>query len=241
MTSLVASKLGGILSKRELISSFLEDSKSDVIAFTETWLHSAIKNDEIFSFSNMYDIYRCDHSLKRGGSVLIGVKKAITSFLVNTNSDLEIIWVACTISSSRILIGNRYRAPDCNSSFINALRDTINKAIELFPADSVYLLGDFNYPLIDWAKLSSPCHTSSEFINLSLDFNLFQAVTKPTRGSNVLDLLLSTAPETIGHIEYLDGFSDHHLLQITINITPQVTGVTRKQIRDYNKGNYSTT
>lgn len=136
-----------------------------------------------------------------------------STFLVNTNSDLEINWVACTISSSKILIRNCYHAPHSDSSFIDALRDTINKTIELFPTDSVYLLGNFNYPLIDWAKLSSPCHTSSEFINLFLDFNLFQPVTKPTRGSNVLELLFSTAPETIGHIEYLDGFSDN-------NITP---------------------
>lgn len=145
--------------------------------------------------------------------------------------------MACTISSSTIFIGVCYRAPDSNGFFVNALRDSINKAFQLFQADLTYRPGDCNYRLIDWLKLASSCHTSTAFINLCLDFNLFQTVSKPTRGTHVLDLL-TNAPETIGNIEHVDGFSDHHLRQVTINITPPVTCITTKQIRNYNKGNF---
>lgn len=110
--------------------------------------------------------------------------------------------------------------------------------LELFPTDITYLFGDFNFPLIDWEGLSSPCNMSTEFINLTLDYDLSQTVSQPTRVSNILDFILTDNPETVVHIEHLDGFSDHNLLQLTLNVLSPVYNTLPKLIRDNNKGNY---
>lgn len=68
--------------------------------------------------------------------------------------------------------------------------------------------------------------------------NLFQVVNQPTRGANVLDLILTSAPNTVNSILYLEGFSDHNLLQLLLDIPLAHTGSTSKMIRDYNKANY---
>lgn len=64
-------------------------------------------------------------------------------------------------------------------------------------------------------------------------------VNQPTRGSNILDLILTSAPETVNTMLNIDGFSDHCLLQVTLNIQPPFSGIEHKKIRDYNKANYS--
>lgn len=163
----------------------------------------------------------------------------MTSRIVNINSSIEIVWAECETHSNKVLIGCCYRPPDTNLYFLVELRSNIAKALELCPADIVYLFGDFNFPLIDWKNLSSACRTSMEFISLALDFNLFQMITQPTRGTNILDLVFTNAPETVSEIVCLDGFSDHKLLQLTLNIPLQFTGVSNKTIRDYNRGDYN--
>lgn len=227
------------MSKLDLISSHLDDADLDVIAFTETWLSPAVYDTEISALTSIYNTYRYDRTCRRGGCVLLGIKKSIPSFLVNTNSDIEIVWVACKIFSINILVGCCYRPPDSNSSFNDQLRISLEKACEVFPSNITYLFGDFNFPSVDWDRLSSSCNMSTEFINLTLDYNLSRTVSQPTRGSNILDLILTSHPETLVHIEHVDGFSDHSLLQVTLNIPSPVTDMSPKIIRNYNKGNYA--
>lgn len=180
--SISFTNIRSILSKCAEASSFLEDSDPDIIAFTETWLHPDILDCEVLSGSSSFNIYRRDRIHRRGGGVLLGIEKSITSFSIKTDSDLEIIWTACITSPTKLLIGNCYRAPNSDHSFSDKLRESIARALELFHADITYLFGDFNFPQIDWTLLSSPCTVSSGLIDLTLDFNLFQVVTQPTRG-----------------------------------------------------------
>lgn len=208
------------------------------MALTETWLHDQIGNSEVLPDRYNFNIYRRDRRQKRGGGVLLAVKKTISSFIIETESPIEIIWVSCMTSTSKILIGVCYRPPDASSSFIDDLFDSINLALKKYRGHEVYLLGDFNYPQIDWPLLSSTCSSSTNFLNLILDFNFSQIVDQPTRGPNVLDLIFTTAPETIGPLSYLGGFSDHKLIQLTVEMPTPETGFSNKKIRDYSRGNY---
>lgn len=228
-----------LLPKRENISSILDDSNTDIAVLTETWLHPNILDAELFSGVNIFSIYRCDRSERKGGGVLIAIKNTLSSFLIDTHSPLEIVWAACFSASSKILIGACYRPPDAGPSFSDELRKSIAAAVQSYQCENVYLLGDFNFPDVDWPSLSSPSRASVEFINLTLDFNFFQTVDAPTRGSNLLDLILSNAPETIGPITYRDGLSDHKLLHFPIEVPFSHTGKDRKIIRDYNKADYA--
>lgn len=155
---------------------------------TETWLQPDINDDKVLPNFNTFNIYRKDRAVKRGGGVLLGIRKTVCSYVVDTKSAIEIIWVACKTSPTNVvLIGNCYRPPDSNSGFIAELRESITDAINLCHTKTVFLFGDFNLPQIDWNLLFSPCNTSSQFISLTLDFNLVQVVNKPTRGNNILD------------------------------------------------------
>lgn len=139
----------------------------------------------------------------------------------------------------KLLLGCCYRPPDSSVLFVSDLRNSITHAIRTCPAESIFLFGDFNLSSINWKQLSSTCRLSSDFIALTLDFNLSQIVSQPTRDSNIPDLVLTTVPNTVEKITYLDGFSDHKLMQLNIKVPSRFSGPTTKIIRDYNRGNYS--
>lgn len=148
-----------ILPKRDLVCSLIDDNKSNILVFTETWLNPDITDDEILPHTQSYNIYRKDRSGKRGGGVLLGIRKSLTPFLVNSKSSLKIVWVSVIINTTKLLIGVCYRPPDASAAFISALRSSLATAVHLCPAHSVYLFGDFNFPLINWDNLSSTCRT----------------------------------------------------------------------------------
>lgn len=83
------------------------------------------------------------------------------------------------------------------------------------------------YFVIDWSLSTSPCHNAMKFVSLTLDYNLFQVVQEPTRGTNISDLILTNAPESVGAILHLDGFSDHKLLQLALSLPIQVLHSTQ--------------
>ena len=64
----------------------------------------------------------------------------------------------------------------------------------------IWVLGDLNYPKLDWDKDDVPyikagcAHTKlyDSFIETMSDFNFSQMVREPTRQGNILDLFLTT-------------------------------------------------
>ena len=61
---------------------------------------------------------------------------------------------------------------------------------------SALIFGDFNYPNIDWTNLDADSG-SRHFFDMVNDSYLTQHVTRPTRGSNILDLVLSNIPDLV--------------------------------------------
>ena len=61
---------------------------------------------------------------------------------------------------------------------------------------SVIVVGDFNFPRIQWIEGSGFASSGddSSFANLLMDFYLFQSVEQPTRSNNYLDLVLKNTP-----------------------------------------------
>lgn len=237
--SVAYTNIRSLLHKRDTFYSFLVDSDSDIVVLTETWLNPDIGDNETLPHNDLYKIYRNDHINRRGGGVLLAIKKMLHSHFTDSKSSLKIVWAALSMSSSVVLIGACYRAPDSDHSFLKDPRDSFSHVIQLCPSNHVYLLGDFNFRLIDWEHMSSSCHESLELINLTLDFNVFQVGKEPTRASNILDLVFTNAPYTILSISNVSGFSDHNLLQLNLSIPKPVYGKTTKRIRDYNRGNYA--
>ena len=57
----------------------------------------------------------------------------------------------------------------------------------------IIIIGDFNYPPIQWLDGSgfSDISTDCSFTDVLQEAGLFEIVNSPTRGQNVLDLLLN--------------------------------------------------
>jgi len=81
-------------------------------------------------------------------------------------------------------------------------------------------LGDFNYRGINWEMLTSDGE-GREFLKTTLELNLTQLVNKPTRGNSILDLVLTSCPESVESISHLGklGKSNHDILLVKINIS----------------------
>ena len=54
------------------------------------------------------------------------------------------------------------------------------------------IMGDFNHGQIDWKSLTSANDEDRQFLSLVQDCGLKQCVKEPTRGENILDIVLSS-------------------------------------------------
>ena len=109
----------------------------------------------------------------------------------------------------KTVIGVVYRSPKLSATNIEKLFNCIH---ELSHRDLV-IMGDFNYPNIDWENLhaNSDC---SDFLDLVLDNFSCQLVFFPTREENAMDLFLTSDPSMMNSIECVGklGSSDHVLI-----------------------------
>lgn len=63
-----------LVPKIDDVTDVLSVTDSDVIALTKTWVTTQISESEVSNSKPDFDTYRCDRSLGREGSVLIGAK-----------------------------------------------------------------------------------------------------------------------------------------------------------------------
>ena len=94
-------------------------------------------------------------------------------------------------------------------------------------------MGDFNHPDIRWNSLDSS-NESAKFLLLVQNCFLTQHVLEPTRGDNVLDLILSSNKELVDNVTVVEPLG-----QIHFNITVKTGSRYPKQMkRDFKKGDY---
>ena len=115
----------------------------------------------------------------------------------------------------------------------------------LYPQSTpVYLYGHFNLKDIDWtALLNKPraAHpdSCSKLIEIVSDFSLDQMVSIPTRGSAILDLVLSNKPDTVTNLKTIPGMStanDHEIIVTDILCTIPVNKNRPRKIYQWKKG-----
>ena len=101
------------------------------------------------------------------------------------------------------------------------------------------MMGDFNNGHIQWESLESAGGDDHQFLLLTQDCFLTQHVLEPTRGGNVLDLILSSQNELVDNVKVHEplGSSDHNQIHFNIKVK---TGTTYKKQwrRNFNKGKY---
>ena len=93
-------------------------------------------------------------------------------------------------------------------------------------------MGDFNHGHIQWNSLESTGIEDQQFIFLIQDSFLTQHVLEPTRGENVLYIVLSSQKELVDNVKIFEplGNSDHNQIHFDINVKSE--SKIRKRTRE---------
>lgn len=232
--------------KRERVSSLVISSNSSMLLLTETWLTNDITDAEVIADLPNFSVYRKDRTDSRGGGVLIAAGPELSCSPIRLPSNLEILWLLCRTSPHSVIIGVCYRPPHSSPNFSRELNNMLNQLMISYPNAHILLFGDFNYPGINWLNRSHSQPISAEsrdFLDVCLNFNLYQLVTSPTRtagdSSNILDLILSSHPDSLSSITYLEPISDHKVIQADFSFRTERHETQKKTITLYDKGNYN--
>ena len=213
-------KIARLMTKSKQKLKFLADlcnSTTLFLCFCETFLHDGIQDSEIQIPD--FSIVRSDRYSRVGGGVCVYVRTTVNFkiCLCFSNSVRELLILKLQNPSTIIIIIYRPSCLDCN--FIDVISRTEQYILTISaPLPNIILLGDFNFPLIDWSNPNSQCPMSSPLFHLSDHLFLSQQVSKPTRNSNILDLIFSPN-NLINSIDICDTFiSDHRMLTVETNI-----------------------
>ena len=137
-----------------------------------------------------------------------------------------------TYPSAKLLVAVIYRPPDASlSSFANLL-EQLGHAIEDL-ADTTYdlfITGDFNLPNVDWESLDVRSGGTSEsnlsaqlLLNFMSTYLLSQMVNVPTRGQNILDLVLCNQHRLVTDVKTEPtDLSDHDMVNVLLSFQPGV-------------------
>ena len=100
-------------------------------------------------------------------------------------------------------------------------------------------MGDFNHGHIQWNSLESTGIEDQQFLFLIQDSFLNQHVLEPTRGENVLDIVLSSQKEFVDNVKIFEplGNSRHNQIHFDINVKSESKN-KKAYKRNFHKGNY---
>ena len=141
-----------------------------------------------------------DYLLLSGLPLVIGNTSCYRDYLLLSETPLAIERHFCQKEKDNVLLKELFS----NVSFLNTYTHLL-------------VMGDFNFPDIDWENWSSSDNNSQEVIGIIQDTYLQQHVTQPTRcregkTSNCLDLIFTDEEEMIpAQVQISDplGLNDH--------------------------------
>ena len=109
--------------------------------------------------------------------------------------DLEIASaVVTTASDQKILFCSCYRPPDSHPSWVYLFNIFLDQVCDRF--QNMVIGGDIKLPNISWDSTDSASGANElPFIEALHDHFLTQINNTPTSGSNILDLVITSAPE----------------------------------------------
>ena len=118
--------------------------------------------------------------------------------------------------SIKLRTGCVYRPPNASTQDSEDLFKFILDMLDSTKHFVIY--GDFNLNDIDWSNLSSSSYVSDEFINVCMRSGATQCVNFPTRGENILDLVLCSDQNLMQKIDRGEPFSlsDHDSIYFTM-------------------------
>lgn len=141
-----------------------------------------------------------------------------------------------------MLVGVCYRTPT-ERIFGHSNHNQLRELIKEVGSKHHILMGDFNYPGIQWShyegQLVTPTEEAKLFHECVEDKFITQHVTAATRNESLLDLVLTKEPDMVTSLKVIEKFAeaDHRMLQWDIEIKTCSTE-TDRSVRDYSKADF---
>jgi hypothetical protein len=220
-----------------------------IIGIVETWAREEIKDSELKI--DGYEMFRKDRIFGKGGGIIVYVKETLKSTLcndlMNTGFD-ESVWCNVRTGECNLLVGVCYRCPSSSQANNEKLLQLIESASLRKNVTNVLVMGDFNYPEIDYengmvdAGSDSP---PSKFFEKTQDMYWTQYVTEATRmrgmdDPSILDYVFTDEENLIEEVncEVPLAKSDHVCLTWNLSVKTDQEGKTNETRLNYWKGNY---
>lgn len=225
--------------KKDELLSYIVEEDLDIVCITEAWV-----NEEQFRESRKeyevdgYIMYLHQRTGKIGGGVVIYIKNSYTSSQVNdikVDDRVESLWLDVKVNKNKVIrVGAFYRPPNQSSDVDELMAGEINKGC----TRQTIILGDFNLRSVNWDTMVGDT-SGMKFIETFQDKYLVQVVDKPTRGTEILDLVLTNIEHCVREVEVGEtlGNSDHHIIRFIIAFSKDNI-VNKTRVPNYQKGDY---
>ena len=204
--------------KLEFLSDMLRTSPVPVLAaaITETWWKENFSDAQVAIPG--FSLVRCDRAKRRGGGCALYINERVTPTDEFTWEDGFSSIAAAYIAETHVVLASVYRAPGAQmSSILHRLQFFIDKFSSENVVPDVYVMGDLNCPGIDWKTGFSVDPHELELLEFGDKFFLSQIVHEPTRGQNILDIILTNREEYCASVEVEElQISDHLAVNCTL-------------------------
>lgn len=247
-------------SKSKELLAFSSQSDFDVFVIVETWLNNDFYDNEFFN-PKLYNVYRKDRNYvkmdcKKGGGVLIAVKKQLKSYIcscVTINDMLDQLFVAIPTTSGLLCLCVSYIPPrspaELYSHHVNNIMQTFEKMVL---STRFVIFGDFNLPDLVWINsgnnILTPSNVNKEheinLIDTFLDINLIQINNVFNKLNKLLDLIFVQPDFKYSIYECLQPFSPINALHTALILELEIYSFIKcsnnlsSREFDYNRCNF---
>ena len=220
--------------KRAHLSAELEKYDPDVLALNETWLDSTVASLDIPGYTLVSRRDRPHTSVGRlnhGGIALYRRSEGLLVTHLEDSKTAERAWHVVHTDVGGVLLGVWYRPPGSSHNHIETFDAELERLREGMVGTLV--VGDLNVWHKGWLKHSPRDTLEGERLHtICKEHSLKQIVKEPTRGLNLLDLVLSTLPGQ-SSASVLPAIADHCAVLTKVDLPMPKVQVIEREVWDY--------
>ena len=220
--------------KRAALAAELERLTPDILGLNETWLDSSVENLDIPGYELVSRRDRPSSrvgKLNHGGVALYRRRGGILVTHLEDSSIAERSWHVVHADVGGLLLGLWYRPPASSHAHIESFDSELERLGEGMIGSLV--VGDVNVWHKCWLKHSPANTLEGERLHaICKEHGLKQLVQEPTRGPNLLDVVLSSLHGAVSAV-VTPAVADHKGVIVTVNLPKPETHVIERTVWDY--------
>ena len=230
----------GLRSNIGELSNLCMEKKPTIVIIVETFLDATVPDGaDCIAIPGYSMCCRRDRTVTSGGGIAVYCLEGIAIYhdARQDPMDLELIWFMVVLRSQKLLVAAVYRPPSANNDVIDYLDTNTLPLMSKFGTNSVMLVGDFNVHHTDWLGSSVTDAAGRRTLQLANSLGLLQIVEEPTRGDQILDLVMTDLSATSTTYANL-GTSDHNPVLVCLDVPVYRDKPYKRNVWRYNLADY---